>query len=296
VERPLEFTFADLQRFPSTTRVCFVECSGNGRSAWRAPRPEMTPQLVEGMTSNSEWTGVPLLLLFREVGVRPAARWFLAEGADSCRLARSIPVSKGRDDAFIALAQNGEPLRPEQGYPMRLVLPGYEGNANVKWLRRIKLAAEPFMTRWETSKYTDPLPGGKARIFSLEMDAKSIITSPTFPQRLAGPGWWPISGLAWSGRGKITRVDVSSDGGRNWIAAELMGPVLAQAHTRFQHMWRWDGNETLLMSRAVDDTGYVQPTNAQLRAARGPSTDYHYNPIRGWRVHRDGGVTFEALT
>jgi sulfane dehydrogenase subunit SoxC len=294
VDHPLEFTLADLKRLPSVSRVCFVECSGNGRAAWRTPKPEMTPQLLEGMTSNSEWTGVPLSLLFREVGVKSGAKWFLAEGADAARLARSIPVDKGRDDALVVYAQNGEPLRPEQGFPIRLLLPGYEGNTNVKWLRRIELAAEPFMTRWETSKYTDPLVGDKARIFSFDMDAKSIITSPSYPQRLPGAGWWPISGLAWSGRGRITRVDVSTDGGKTWLQAELQVPQLSRAHTRFVHPWRWDGNETLIMSRAADDTGYIQPTLAQLRAARGPGTDYHYNPIRPWRIHRDGSVTFEV--
>lgn len=296
VDHPMTFTLADLKRFPSVTRTYFVECSGNGRAAYRSPKPEMTPQQIDGMISNSEWTGVPLSVLFREVGVRKEAEWFLAEGGDACLLARSIPVSKGRDDALVAYAQNGEPVRPAQGFPLRLILPGYEGNANIKWLRRIELATEPFMTRWETSKYTDPLPGGKARIFSFEMDAKSIITSPAYPQRLIEKGWWPITGLAWSGRGRIARVDVSADGGKSWVEAELLTPPTSKAQVRFQHMWQWDGNETLLMSRAIDDTGYVQPTLAQLKAARGPGTDYHFNPIRAWRVARDGTVTFEANT
>lgn len=296
VDRPMTFTLADLKRFPSVTRIYFVECAGNGRSAYRTPKPDMTPQQVDGMIANSEWTGVPLSVLFREVGIKKAAEWFLAEGADACLLARSIPVSKGRDDAMIAYAQNGEPVRPSQGYPLRLILPGYEGNTNVKWLRRIKLGTEPFMTRWETAKYTDPLPGEKARIFSFEMDAKSIITSPSYPERLAGHGWWPITGLAWSGRGRIARVDVSTDGGKHWIEAELLTSPSAKAQVRFQHLWQWNGDETLLMSRAVDDTGYVQPTLAQLKAARGPGTDYHFNSIRAWRVARDGAVTFEANT
>jgi sulfane dehydrogenase subunit SoxC len=295
VDRPLEFTLADLERFPSVTRVHFIECSGNGRGPYRSPKPEMTPQMVDGMTSNSEWTGVPLATLFREAGVKAEATWFLAEGADACRMTRSIPVSKARDDALIVFAQNGEHLRPEQGYPMRLLLPGWEGNANVKWLRRLKLGTAPFMTRWETSKYTDPLPGGKARIFSFDMDAKSIITSPAYPQKLT-PGWWPVSGLAWSGRGRIGRVDISTDAGRTWVTSELVGPNLPKAHTRFAYMWQWDGNNTMLMSRAVDETGYVQPTMKQLRGVRGPGTDYHFNSIRAWRVARDGTVTFEGET
>ena len=296
VDRPIELTLADLKRFPSVTRTHFVECSGNGRVAYRTPKPDMTPQQVDGMVSNSEWTGVPLAALFREVGLKSNADWFLAEGGDACLLARSIPIRKAREDALVVYAQNGEPLRPEQGFPMRLLLPGWEGNTNVKWLRRLKLGSEPFMTRWETSKYTDPLPGGKVRMFSFEMDAKSVITSPAYPERLTGPGWWALSGLAWSGRGKITRVDVSTDGGKRWIEAELLTPLASKALVRFQYMWQWNGNESLLMSRAVDETGYVQPTFAQLRAARGPGTDYHFNSIRAWRVAADGAVTFEANT
>jgi sulfane dehydrogenase subunit SoxC len=296
VDRPIEFTVADLKRFPSVTRPHFVECSGNGRSAYRTPKPEMTPQQVDGMMSNSEWTGVPLDALLREAGVKSNAKWFLAEGGDACLLARSIPIAKAHDDALVVWGQNGEPLRPEQGFPIRLLLPGYEGNMNVKWLRRIKLGTEPFMTRWETSKYTDPLPDGKARIFSFEMDAKSLITSPAYPEKLSGPGWWPIRGLAWSGRGRITRVDVSTDGGKSWLAADLLTSLTPKAVVRFERMWRWDGNETLLMSRAVDDQGYVQPTMAQLKPVRGPGTDYHFNSIRAWRIARDGTVTFEANT
>jgi len=296
VDHATAFSIADIKRFPSVTRVHFVECSGNGRVAYRSPKPDMTPQQVDGMMSNSEWTGVPLSLILREAGVKPEAKWFLAEGGDSCLLSRSIPVSKADDDALVVWAQNGEPLRPEQGFPIRLLLPGFEGNSNVKWLRRIKLGTAPFMTRWETSKYTDPLPGGKIRQFSFEMDAKSIITSPAYPERLTTAGWWAIRGLAWSGRGRITRVDVSTDGGATWQEAELRSPATPKAHTRFELPWRWTGNESLLMSRAVDETGYVQPRMAELRPVRGAGTDYHFNPIRGWRVARDGAVTFEANT
>jgi sulfane dehydrogenase subunit SoxC len=296
VDRPLELSVAELKRFPAATRMAFVECAGNGRAAYRTPKPEMTPQQVDGMISNSEWTGVPLSVLFNEVGVKSGAKYFLAEGADACLMARTVPVSKGRDDAMVVWAQNGEPIRPEQGFPLRLLLPGYEGNMNVKWLRRIELAAQPFMTRWETAKYTDPLPGDKVRMFSYEMDAKSIITSPAYPEKLNGPGYRPITGLAWSGRGRIARVEVSTDNGKTWGAADLLTPTASKAMVRFQYMWNWDGNETLIMSRAVDDQGYVQPTMAQLRPVRGPGTDYHFNPIRAWRVARDGSVTFEANT
>ena len=292
VERPLLFTVDDLRRFPQVSRIHFLECSGNGRGAWRAPNAEMTPQRVDGMTSNSEWTGVALATLLREVGARDDARWILAEGGDAALFARSIPIEKARGDAMIAWAQNGEPLRPEQGFPLRLFLPGYEGSANVKWLRRLELGAEPWMTRDETSKYTDPLKDGTARLFSLDMDAKSIITSPAHPGRLPAPGWYPVTGLAWSGRGRIRRVDVSMDDGATWREARLQDPVLPRAHTRFQFMWQWGGGAARLLSRAVDETGYVQPTRRQLVEARGPATDYHLNCIRGWRVEPDGRVFF----
>jgi sulfane dehydrogenase subunit SoxC len=294
VERPLVFTLDDLKRFPGRSVIRFIECSGNGGRTYRREGvpPELTPQMIDGLTSTSEWTGVPLSTLFREVGVSPRAEWFLAEGSDAAVMTRSVPVAIGIDDAMVVYGQNGEALRPEQGYPARLLLPGIEGNACVKWLRRIELADQPFMTREETSKYTDPLPDGTSRIFSLVMDAKSIITEPAYPDRLSGPGWWEVRGLAWTGRGRITRVEVSADGGKTWHNATLDEPVLPKCHTRFRHPWRWDGTATVLMSRATDETGYVQPTLDVLMAARGPQTQYHFNQIRAWRVAADGTVTF----
>jgi sulfane dehydrogenase subunit SoxC len=292
VDRPITLTVEDIRRFPQVTRVHFVECSGNGRAVWYNPAPDMTPQRTDGMTSNSEWTGVPLATLFREAGARNEASWFLAEGADACLMTRSVPMEKAWDDALVVWAQNGEPLRPEQGFPLRLLLPGYEGNANVKWLRRLELGTAPWMTRWETSKYTDPLKDGTARIFSLVMDAKSIITTPCVPGRVEGTGWREVSGVAWSGRGRIARVEVSSDAGLTWQEATLQEPVLPKAHTRFTWMWNWGGDPSVLLSRATDETGYVQPTRRALRDARGPGTDYHNNAIRGWQVASDGGITF----
>jgi sulfane dehydrogenase subunit SoxC len=291
VDRPMVFTLAELERFPATTRICFVECAGNGRRGYVNINRESTAQEIDGLTSNSEWVGVPLKTILREVGAKSSATWFLAEGFDAAKMTRSIPIEKAMDDALVVYAQNGESLRPEQGYPVRLLLPGWEGNASVKWLRRIELADRPFMTREETSKYTDVLPEGKVRQFSFEMDAKSIITFPSFPTTLT-PGWWEISGLAWSGRGKVTRVDISSDGGSTWTAATLHDPVLSKCHTRFTHLWKWTGGESMLMSRAVDETGYVQPTLAELRKVRSVGSHYHLNNIRAWKVEKDGRVFF----
>ncbi|MBL8139328.1 MAG: sulfite dehydrogenase [Acidobacteria bacterium] len=290
VERPTIFTLADLKRFPSHSQIHFLECSGNlGRTAG----PETTPGMLAGLTSTSEWTGVRLSTLLGEVGVRSGARWLLAEGADAAVLTRSVPIEKALDDALVAYGQNGEALRPEQGYPARLFLPGWEGNASVKWLRRLEVSDQPFMTREETSKYTEPFANGTSRQFSFRMDARSLITAPAFPNRLER-GWVEITGIAWTGAGRITRVDISTDGGATWAAARLQEPVLPLAHTRFRHMWQWNGGEAVLMSRAVDETGYMQPTKAELLAQRGPGTaTYHLNPITGWVVQPDGRVVYK---
>jgi sulfane dehydrogenase subunit SoxC len=290
VERPMVFTLADLKRFPAVSRVHFLECSGNfgGRGA----ATDLTPQQIAGLTSTSEWTGVPLAALFREVGASPKATWFLAEGQDAAVLTRSVPVSKAYDDALIAYGQNGEAIRPEQGYPARLFLPGWEGNASVKWLRRIELSDRPFMTREETSKYTDPMADGTARLFSFLMDARSLITYPAYPVTLTR-GWVEINGIAWTGSGKIRRVDVSTDAGATWTPATLQEPVLSKAHTRFRHLWNWTGGDAVIMSRAVDETGYMQPTKDVLIASRGiSSVGYHTNPITCWQIRSDGTVIF----
>ncbi len=292
VERPMVFSLADLKRFPAVSRTHFLECSGNfgGRTA----NVELTPQQIAGLTSTSEWTGVRLATLFKEVGASPKATWFLAEGQDAAVLTRSVPMSKAYDDALIAYGQNGEAIRPEQGYPARLFLPGWEGNASVKWLRRIELSDRPFMTREETSKYTDPMADGTARLFSFLMDARSLITYPAFPVTLT-PGWVEINGIAWTGSGKIARVDVSTDGGKTWAVAKLQEPVLSKAHTRFRYLWNWQGGEAVIKSRAVDETGYVQPTKEAVIALRGiSSVGYHTNPITGWRIKSDGAVVYAA--
>ena len=217
VDRPLVFTMDDLRRLPSVSRICFLECSGNSGALWRETTGT-TPQSVHGLTSTSEWIGVPLSRLLEEVGVRPEAGWLVAEGADASRMTRSVPLGKALDDTLVAFGQNGEALRPEQGYPLRLFVPGWEGNISVKWLRRIRLAAQPYMTREETSKYTDLLPDGRARQFTFVMEAKSVITHPAGGQRLGDRGYRQIRGIAWSGRGRIERVEVSTDGNRSWRA------------------------------------------------------------------------------
>ncbi len=288
VERPMVFTYEDLKRFPSVSKVYFMECSGNFP---RNASEDTLPQQVCGLTSQSEWTGVPLATLFREVGILPEASWFLAEGADAAVMTRSIPMEKAWDDALIAYGQNGEALRPENGYPARLFLPGWEGNASVKWLRRIEVADAPFMTREETSRYTDPLKGGKVRQFSFVMDARSIITSPCYPQTIR-PGWNEVRGIAWSGRGRIRSAEVSFDEGATWHQADLQEPILPKAHVRFRYMWHWDGSEATVLSRTTDETGYVQPTQQELIEARGVGTRYHLNPITGWRIRPDGTVVY----
>ena len=296
VERPMTFSVDDIRRLPQVTRVHFVECSGNGRAPFKAPKPETTAQAAAGMSSNTEWTGVPLATLFRAVGVKSAAKWFLAEGADACHMTRSVPIEKAWDDALVVWAQNGEPLRPAQGYPLRLLLPGFEGNINVKWLRRLELGTQPWMTRWETSVYTDPLLGDKARQFSLVLDVKSIITTPSYPDVLSAHGWRPITGLAWSGRGRVTKVEVSTDGGATWHESQLTGTPEPKAHVRFQYMWNWQGEEATLLSRATDETGQVQPTRTELIAVRGPGTDYHFTAIVGWKVQPDGATFYHGET
>jgi len=294
VERPTVFRMADLERFPQVSRLYFIECSGNGRAGYARDgmRPETSVQSLDGLLSTSEWIGVPLATILREVGVRRGASWIVAEGSDSAVLSRSVPLDKAMDDALLAYGQNGEPIRPEQGYPVRLMLPGWEGNAQVKWLRRIEVTDTPAMTREETSKYTDPLEGGTARQFSFVMDAKSVITFPSYGFALPDRGWWEIKGLAWSGRGRITRVEVSADGGRSWADAVIQPPALPKCTVRFRHLWEWDGSETQLLSRATDETGYVQPTVQQLWEARGERPSYHFNNQRAWKVARDGVVTF----
>ncbi len=291
VERPLIFTMDDIKRFPSSSVIHFLECSGNSLYEWTEDGMADDVQVGFGLVSQTEWTGVPLRTLLNEVGVDPEASWILAEGADAAGMTRSIPIEKALDDALLAYSMNGEALRPSAGYPLRLFLPGWEGNMNIKWLRRIEVGDGPWQTREETSKYTDLMPDGTARQFTFVMEAKSVITSPSGGQQLPGQGFIEISGLAWSGRGRITKVDVSTDDGATWNEAELQDPVLPVALTRFRFPWDWDGQSARLQSRAVDETGYVQPTIQQLIEVRGTDSIYHMNGIKTWAVDEIGKVT-----
>ena len=289
VERPLLLSMQDIMRFPQVTRTHFIECSANGGMQWRSSQLNSL-QFSHGMIGCAEWTGVRLSTLLGEVGIKKEARWVMVEGADGAHMNRSLPLSKCLDDCLVVYAQNGEALRPEQGYPLRLVVPGWEGSVSVKWLRRIKLGDKPWYSREETSKYTDPMPDGTARGFTWVMDAKSVITFPCPEKPLAGAGLHEIRGLAWTGNGKVKRVDVSTDGGINWQTAILHDPVLSKALTKFTLPWRWDGKPALLQSRVMDETGYVQPTIAMLRQKRGSNSVYHNNVIQTWQVKPDGSV------
>jgi sulfane dehydrogenase subunit SoxC len=294
VDRPIKYSLADLRRFPTVSRTYFMECSGTtGRELMQATEP--TVQRSHGLVSTSEWTGVPLSALLKQTGLKPGAAWVLAEGADAAVMTRSVPIDKCLSDALIVFAQTGEAIRPEQGYPMRLFLPGWEGNISIKWLRRLEVSDQPYYTREETSKYTDLITTtGKARIFTFTMEAKSVITFPSGEMKLPGPGFYEVTGLAWSGRGKIARVEVSTDGGKTWSLAALQDPVLPICQTRFRFPWIWDGTATVLQSRATDATGYTQPTHQQLIAERGPleapGMMYHMNAIQSWGVAADGSV------
>jgi sulfane dehydrogenase subunit SoxC len=288
VKRPLVFSMEALHRYPMHSRIAFIECAGNSQVLY-APQPQpLGVTVTHGMIGCSEWTGVKLSTLLDEAGVEPSARWLIAEGADSASMSRSIPLAKAMDDAMLCLYQNGERVRPSNGYPVRLLLPGFEGNMSVKWLRRLKLVAEPVMSKDETSKYTVLLKDEKAWQFVFPMEVKSVITRPAPGLALKGPGFYEISGLAWSGNGSIRQVEVSTDGGQSWASAALQGPVLPMAPVRFRAPWLWNGGPAVLQSRATDETGMVQPTRAQFAAERGLRGVYHYNAIASWRIDEKG--------
>ncbi len=292
VKQPLVFSVEALLRYPMESRFLFIECSGNSdllSNLYPEPRQVSVGQ-IHGAVSCAEWTGVSLAILLDEAGIKPAAKWLLAEGADAGAMSRSVPLEKALDDTIVALYQNGERIRPEQGYPMRLVVPGFEGNTNVKWLRRIKVTDQPTHTRDETSKYTELLPDGKSLQFTFTMGVKSIITRPATGLTMQGPGLYEVSGLAWSGHGKIKKVEVSADSGESWADAQLVEPVLSRCLTRFRIPWRWDGAPMVLQSRSYDDFGNVQPDRTAWLKQYATTQWYHCNAIQNWQINADGSI------
>ncbi|TDJ32487.1 MAG: sulfite dehydrogenase [Gammaproteobacteria bacterium] len=290
VARPLSFSLEALTRYPMKSRIQFLECSGNS-GGLIAPEPlQQSCGVLHGLVAASEWGGVPLSVLLDEAGVKPGAKWIIADGADAAMMSRSVPLAKVMDDAIVALYQNGERLRPGNGYPMRLFLPGWEGNACVKWLRTIKVMDQPAMTKDETSKYSDLNEEGIARLFTFPMGVKSLITSPSHGFTMGPAGLYQVSGIAWSGSGKIRRVEVSADGGGSWADAALDEHVLPKCLTRFRSAWRWDGGPAVIMSRATDDAGNVQPTRSAVLQGRANGAFYHYNGIQAWAVNEAGEV------
>jgi sulfane dehydrogenase subunit SoxC len=291
VRNPRIYTMDDIVRFPSVSRVHFIECGANTGMEWGNVAVP-TVQYTHGMLSCSEWTGVLLRTLLDEAGIdAKAARFVLAEGADGAALTRTIPLAMAQDDVMVCYGQNGEMLRPEQGFPLRLLVPGVQGVSSVKWLRRIEVGDAPWNTREEALHYIDLMPGGVHRQYTWIQEAKSVITSPSGGQVLLDRGYHEITGLAWSGRGRVRRVDVSTDGGINWRTARLQEPIGAKALTRFRIDWTWDGGPALLQARAIDDTGFVQPLIRQLREVRGTRSIYHNNAIQTWRVDPSGDVS-----
>lgn len=292
IETPIVLTLEQLKRYPSESAIHFIECPANGSTGWRGPQYNNL-QFVKGMMSSAEWTGVRLSVLLKDLGIKPEAKWVLVEGSDNSEMGRTLPIEKILDDAMLVWGQNGEPLRPEQGYPVRLLVPGWEGNLNVKWVKRIEFSDKPWHAKEETSKYTMLQPNGKAINFFWPMEVNSIITSPC-PEvpwtDLKIGDKVEINGIAWSGRGKITTVDISLDGGKNWIEASLKGLVLPKSWTRFSFIIEWDGKEKVLLSRAIDEVGHIQPSIDKLVENVGVEGVYHRNPIVGWKVSRNGEV------
>jgi sulfane dehydrogenase subunit SoxC len=291
VRQPLVFSYDDLLKYPMVSKIHFLECSGNSGALTSASPADGTVQSLHGLVSCAEWTGIPLSILLDEAGVLPEARWISAVGADAASMGRSVPINKALDDVLLALYQNGEPVRPEQGYPMRLLVPGWEGNLNVKWLTQIKLTRGPSNFRDETSKYTDTLTDRTSLQFTFPMGCKSLITSPSGQMALDRQGLYQITGIAWSGAGSIRRVEVSADGGQTWADALIESHQSDRALTRFRIPWQWQGGNAVLQSRATDDRGNVQPTRNALLAERGVINRYHYHGIQSWSVVNSGEVS-----
>jgi len=291
VKQPLSFNLDALARYTTVSGIHFLECAGNSGASIAAEPVQAPCSAIHGLVSASEWGGVPLSVLLDEAGIEPDARWIVASGGDSPVMSRSVPLKKVMDDAIVALYQNGERLRPSNGYPMRLFLPGWEGNASVKWLHTIKVVDQPAMTKDETSKYTDLQKDGSAKMFTFPMGVKSVITSPSPGLDLGPAGIYQISGIAWTGKGRIRRVEVSADAGKSWADAALDEQVLSKCLTRFRAPWRWQGADSVIMSRATDEYGNVQPTRDAVMAARSAAMFYHYNGIQAWHVDAQGAVS-----
>jgi sulfane dehydrogenase subunit SoxC len=303
VDRPMTLSVDDIKRLPSVSKFHFIECHGNsttgGLGGPQRVSPDATAQDTHGYTSCSQWTGVMLSLILEQAGLQKSGTWIIAEGADDYKHSKSIPIGKAMDDALVAYAQNGEPVRPEQGFPLRLVVPGFQGINNVKWLHRINVVDEPYMGMMEVTRYPRLMPDGKSRWFEFELGPKSVITRPSGGHHLPGPGFYEISGLAWSGGGTIRRVEVSTDGGKTWKDAKMQEPILRKAHTRFTIPWNWDGGEAMLMSRCTDDNGVVQPSLAEVARIWGTDPDFFkkstlitsdMNAIQPWKVNADGSI------
>ena len=290
VKNPLKFDISALENYPTVSRNYYIECSGNSSILWQKTPTDQSLQEIHGLLSGSEWTGVLLSTLLDECGISSDAKWIIAEGADNGMMTRSIPIDKALDDTMIAIRQNGERIRPSQGYPMRLLNPGFEGNTSVKWLRSIYVSDRPVMSVQETAKYTDMMPDNKALQFTLEQDVKSIITRPSNAMSLKKHGLYEITGLAWSGKGKIARVEVSADGGNTWADAALEGPIHTKMLTRFRVPWLWEGGSAILQSRAIDEFGRIQPTRKELIDARGRNGIYHFHAVHSWGVAKSGKI------
>ncbi len=291
VDNAKVYAMDDLMRLPSVSRMHFIECGANTAMEWGNVAVP-TVQYTHGMLSCSEFTGVPLSVLLEDCGYdKKNGKFILAEGSDGSGMTRTIPIGQALDDVIVAWAMNGEMLRPENGYPLRLVVPGVQGVSWVKWLRRLEVGDKPYATKDEAVHYIDLMPDGMYRQYTSIQECKSVITSPSAGQKLLDKGFYNITGLAWSGRGKVKRVDVSVDGGKNWKTARLEAPLLTKCLTRFNINWVWDGSPTILQSRAIDETGYVQPKINELREVRGTRSVYHNNAIQSWQLAASGELT-----
>jgi sulfane dehydrogenase subunit SoxC len=290
IDKPARFKLDALMRYPMQSRLVFLECGGNSNAGWHEAPMQKPVGSFHGLVSCAEWTGVPLSLVLAAIKPRDSASWVIAEGYDAAASEVSLPIGKLKDDALLALYQNGERLRPENGYPLRLILPGWEGVRQIKWLKRLTFTDQPVMSRNETAQYTELLPSGVAEQFNFVMGPKSLITHPSHGQHISRPGWVEIKGLAWSGHGRVKKVEVSQDGGQHWVEATLDTPVLPRCFTRFRAAWQWDGQPAVLQSRVLDEAGTLQPGRPQLIAARGRNSYFHYNAIVSFAVDRDGRV------